>query len=347
MTTKLETKQSQQNKKKTIPTIKVDILTGLRPTNNLTIANYLGAVKPIIDLQNKNHSALIFIADLHAITDKKPLAVKKIINSVVADYIALGIDPSKTKIFTQSAIENEIAILTIFLSRLISVAELLRIPTLKEKLKTNAQPETANTLLLLYPVMMAADILLQRTKKVPVGKDQLAHLEVSRELTKRFNKQYKEIFPIPQPLQIKTLNILSLKGEGKMSKTSPKNAILLTDNVETVAQKIKSAETAFAGIMTEKLESHILITKSLCKNNLEQKEIDVLIEEHMKGKLVMGQFKKIMTRVVQSFLTEFQTKKVEVMQDPLYIPSILEQGAKIAKKNAQETLRLVKEAMWG
>ena len=325
---------------------KVEILTGVRPTGDLTVANYLGAIKPIIELQNKGCAPMVFVADIHAMTDSEPSTAKKFINEVVADYIALGINPNKTKIFAQSDIENEVAVLTVFLSRIVTVAELLRVPTLKDKLKAHCKPETANALLFLYPVMMAADILLQRAEKVPVGEDQLAHLEISRELARRFNKRYGKVFPIPQPFQTKALRILSLKGEGKMSKTSPQGAIFLTDDAKTVAQKIKGAETAFEGKMTEKLESHILLAKELCKKKSEQEEIDALIKKHKKGELVMGQFKNVFTRIVQNFLTEFQTKKAEITRDPLCIPSILEQGAKIARANAQETLRLVKKAMY-
>lgn len=326
---------------------KVEIVTGIRPTGDLTVANYLGAVEPIVKLQNKGHSPLVFVADIHAITDNEPATVKKFIYDVVADYIALGVDPNRTKIFVQSDIESEVTVLTAFLSRLISVAELLRIPTLKDKLKANARPETANALLLLYPVLMAADILLQRAEKVPVGEDQLAHLEVSRELARRFNKRYGEVFPIPQPFQMKALRILSLKGNGKMSKTSPEDAIFLTDDAKAVARKIKGAETAFEGVMTEKLESHILVAKSLCTNDSERKEIDALIEDHMNGKPVMGQFKKVFTRIVQSFLADFQAKRTDAVRDHSYIPSVLEEGARIARANAQETLQLVKEAMYG
>ena len=326
--------------------IKIEILTGIRPTGDLTIANYLGAIKPIVELQNKGQSPLVFVADLHAVTDNEPANAKKFVNEVVADYIALGINPEKTKIFLQSDIESEVAVLTMLLSRLITVSELLRVPTLKEKLKANVRPETANTFLLLYPVMMTADILLQRAEKIPVGKDQLAHLEVSRELVKRFNKKYGKIFPIPQPLQIDALRILSLKGERKMSKSSPEGAIFLTDDAKTVARKIKGAETAFEGVMNEKLESHILVAKSLCKNDQEREEIDSLIKEHKKSKPVMGQFKQLFIRITNNFLAEFQAKKNVIIQDNSLIPSILKEGAKIARDNAQETLELAKKAMY-
>jgi len=324
---------------------KVELLTGIRPTGDLTVANYLGAVAPIVELQSQGVSPMVFVADLHAITDNEPDIVRQYITGVVADYIALGIDPQKATIYLQSDIAREVTTLTAFLARHISVAELLRVPTLKDKLKKNARPETANTLLLLYPVLMAADILLNRAKKVPVGEDQLAHMEVTRLLARRFNKRYGKVFPIPQVLQVKSLRILSLRGEGKMSKSNPDGAIFLSDDMETVAKKIKGAETAFEGVMNEKLESHILIAKGLAKTESERAEVDTIIQAHKSGRRVVGQFKQLMTRIVQNFLRDFQEKRAEVMKDPSYIPSLLEEGAKVARENAIETLEEVERAL--
>jgi len=250
---------------------------------------------------------MVFVADLHAMTDNEPKIVKQYIYNVVADYLALGLDPDKTIIFLQSDIASEVTTLTAFLARLISVAELLRVPTLKEKLKKNAKPESANALLLLYPVMMASDILLQRAKLVAVGEDQMPHIELTRELARRFNKKYSKVFPIPKALEIKPLRILSLKGEGKMSKSKPEGAIFLTDDFDTVTRKIKNAETAFEGEMNKKLESLILIAKNLSKSKAEQEKIDLIIKD--------------------------------------YLQSILEKGGKIAKQNAIETLEKIKESL--
>jgi len=343
----LSTLKKAKIQKKEVSTMqyKVELLTGIRSTGDLTVANYLGAVAPIVELQAQGVSPVVFVADLHAITDKEPFTARQYINEVVADYIALGIDPKKTKIYVQSDIAGEVLTLTALLARLVSVAELLRVPTLKDKLKNNARPETANAFLLLYPVMMAADILLNRAKKVAVGEDQLPHMEVTRLLARRFNKRYGELFPIPQVLQVKSLRILSLRGEGKMSKTNPGGAIFLTDDAKTVANKIKVAETAFEGVMNEKLESHILIAKGLAKTESEHDEVDAIIKAHKSGKPVMGRFKQIMTRIVQNFIEEFQAKRAEITRDPSYIPSVLKEGAKVARENAIETLGEVRKAL--
>lgn len=317
---------------------KVELLTGIRPTGNLTVANYLGAVAPIVELQEQGMTPVVFVADLHATTDNELATVKQHIHGIVADYIALGIDPQKTKIYLQSDIAGEVTTFTTLLARLVSVAELLRVPTLKDKLKDNARPETANALLLLYPVMMAADILLNRASKVAVGEDQLPHVEITRLLARRFNKRYGELFPIPQALQVESLRVLSLKGGGKMSKSNPGGAIFLTDDVKTIAKKIKSAETAFEGEVNDKLKSHVLVAKELAKTKSECDEVDAIIKEHKNGKPVMGQFKQILIRIVQNFVEEFQVKRTKIVQDSSHISSILEEGANVARKNAIETL---------
>jgi tryptophanyl-tRNA synthetase len=324
---------------------KTELFTGIRPTGNLTVANYLGAVAPMIELQKQGYSPLVFVADLHAITDNEPSMVKSNVREVVADYIALGIDPQKAKIYVQSDIAGEVTTLMAILARHITVAELLRVPTLKDKLRENDGPEVANALLLLYPVLMAADILLNKAKQVPVGEDQVAHMEVTRRLARKFNKKYGEVFPVPEVLQVKSLRILSMKGKGKMSKTNPGGAIFLTDSAEEVADKIKVAETSMEGVMNDKLESLILIAKGLAKTQSDKDEVDAIIEAHMGKQPVMGKFKKLLTRIVQDFLKEFQSRRTKVTQDPSYIVSILEQGAKVAKQNATETLDDVMKAL--
>lgn len=323
----------------------VDVFTGIRPTGNLTVANHLGAVVPVVELQSRSTSTMVFVADLHALTDREPVDVRKHVYGVVADYIALGVDPEKVDVYLQSDIASEVTTLTALLARHISVSELLRVPTLKDKLRANVRPETANALLLLYPAMMAADVLVNRARRVPVGDDQLAHMEVTRRLARRFNKRYGNVFPIPEVLQMESLRILSLRGEGKMSKTNPGGAIFLTDDPKTVVSKIKSSETATEGKMTAALQSRILIAKGLAKTVSEKDAIDALVREHMSGKQVMGDFKRLLTQIVQSFLEEFREAREKVTKDSTYVPSVLEEGAKVARRNATETIDGIGEAM--
>ena len=325
---------------------KVEILTGIRPTGDLTVANYLGAVKPILQMQKDGRKPVLFVADLHAMTTNEPAEVAKYSREVIADYLALGVDPTKTTIYLQSDIAGQTTTLMTYLARHISVADLLRVPTLKEKMKTDNEEKlkTANALLFLYPVMMTADILLQRAKSVPVGEDQVAHLEVSRKLAYRFNQRYGNIFPVPQLMQVKALRLLSLRGDGKMSKSNPSGAIFLTDSVKDATQKIRKAETAIEGKITPRLESHILIAKGLCKTKKEIDQIDKLVAQHKNGNAVMGQFKQLMAQIVVNFLQDFQSKRAKIKTK--HIDSVLKNGAKIAQKNADETLGLVKKVLF-
>lgn len=320
------------------------VFTGIRPTGGLTIANYLGAVRPIVELQ-KSFTPLVFVADIHGLTDKEPKEVGGYIEGVVADYLALGLNPNKVNIYLQSAIAGDVSFLTLILSRLTNVAELLRVPTLKDKLKSKDNPENANALLFFYPILMAADILLNKAEKVPVGEDQLAHLEITRRLAEKFNKKYGDIFPLPRAEKMKALRILSLKGEGKMSKSIPAGALFLNDDIETIKKKIKSAETAFEGEMSPKLESHILITRELAIEDGDKQRIEEIITDHKSGKAVMGEFKKIMIKVVSEFIEDFQKKRSAIMKDNNYIQEILEKGNKVAINNAQQTMEDVRRAM--
>jgi tryptophanyl-tRNA synthetase len=325
-------------------TYEVDMLTGVRPTGNLHLGNYVGAIKPFIELQKTGVRSFVFVADLHALTDHEPKEIREFTREVVADYLALGLDPEKNIIYTQSSIGYETTFLMALLARETTVAELLRVPTIKDKLRRGARPETANALLLLYPVMMAADILLHRARRVPVGDDQVAHLEVMRRLARDFNEKYGEVFPIPEPEKLRSLRILSLKGAGKMSKSVPEGSIFLSDDPKKIEKKIKTAETATEGKMTPSLESHMILAKELAQNKNTLIEIDELINAHLAGKQVMGDFKKLLADLISDFLIRFQERRATVIKEPGYIEDILRSGATVARESAEKTLALVRRA---
>jgi len=324
---------------------KVDIITGIRPTASLTIANYLGAVKPIVNLQkDTDKKVLVFVADMHGLTDTEPDVIAQNSKNVMLDYLALGLDPEKTTFYFQSDIGDLVSELTLLLSRHISISELLRVPTLKDKIKKGDRAETANALLALYPVMMAADILIQKAAQVPVGEDQIAHLEVTKLLARRFNKSYGEVFYVPEPYTIKALRILSLKGESKMSKTYPEGAIFLNEDIKKIKKKIKRAETAFAGKMNPTLESHITIAKSLSDDG-ELVLIDNILKKHMKGEQVMSEFKDVFKEVVVRFIKEFQEKRAVLEKENDLLNSLVQKGTKFARENGNQTLKEVKSAL--
>jgi tryptophanyl-tRNA synthetase len=318
----------------------------MRPTSGMTIANLIGAVKPILDILESEDLGrpMLFVADMHSLTTDEPKETQPHVVSVLKDYIAAGLDPKKVDLFIQSQIANEVSKMTMYLSRLVTVSELLRIPTLKEKIKHGQSESTANSFLAFYPVMMAADILLQGSEFVPVGKDQYPHLEMTCEMVRKFNKKYGDVLLEPKPLvQGEPITILSLTGSGKkMSKTERNGAIILSDDIDVSLKKLKRAKTAFAGDMNDDLRSLINIAQFIATED-EREELDRLVEEHMEGKQVMGDFKKLLMGSMDRFLRDFQAKKAEVSDE--YVLELTKEGAKKAKVNAQEVLREMEEAM--
>lgn len=324
---------------------KVDVFTGIRPSGGLTIANVIGSVHPIVKLQNENEIGrpLVFVADLHGLTDREPKDTQDFVLDIVKDYITLGLDVEKNDIFVQSQITPLIAELNLYISRLVSISELLRIPTLKEKMKSGESETSVNALLAMYPVMMASDILIQRAKYVPVGDDQVAHIEFARMVARKFNKRYGEVFPIPKVLSLgEPLRIVSLNGKGKMSKTDPNNAILLDDPIQVSLNKIKKAQSAFAGETSDTLNTIITIGKFV-GNEKEVKEIDEIMKKHFAGENVMGQLKEVVNTGLERYLTDFQKRKALLKDD--YILEVIEKGKKVAMANAENTLNDVRKAM--
>lgn len=324
---------------------KVDVFTGIRPSGGLTIANVIGSVNTIVKLQKRKEIGrpMVFVADLHAITDAEPKDTQVYVLDVVKDYIALGLDPKECDIFVQSQLVQEVAELTLYLSKLVSVSELLRVPTLKEKIKQNMEVTNASVLLAMYPIMMTSDILLQKSKYVPVGDDQVAHVEMARYLARKFNKVYGDTLPVPNVLSLgKPVRIKSLDGKGKMSKTNPSGAILLDDSIDISLGKLKRAKTAFAKEMTDELESLVLIGEFV-SNDEEVVQIGGIIKRHMDGENVMGELKAMIAPALERYLKEFQEKKSKISDEEVL--DIIKKGGEIAKRNAKSTIKEVRKSL--
>lgn len=318
------------------------IITGIRPSGNLTVANFIGSVIPFLELQKKKNPNFVFVATMHGLTDKEPSDVMSNVNAVTKDYLALGLNPSTVTIFDQKALRYEVALLKLYLERHITVSRLIRVPTLKDKLKNNQTPEQASVLLASYPIMMAADILLQGAKLVPVGKDQFSHVEVARELAKDFNSKYEEVFVVPECLnRAEPINILSLRGEGKMSKSYPEDAIFLTDDKATIEKKIKRAETGLPGERSEKVENLAFLAKVLSPEA--GVEIDEILKKHEKGEKVMVDFKRSISKAVISFVEGFQKNRNKINDEK--VEEVLRSGENKAKFQAEDTLFRVEKAL--
>src|SRR3989344_4858787 len=258
------------------------VLSGIRATGRLHLGNYMGMIKGMLELQNKEEFEPFFmVADLHAMTTPfKPTDLKKSIKEVVLDYLAAGLNPDKSSVFIQSHIPEHTELSYLF-STVVSIARLSHLPTYKEKVKQ--YPENNTLALLYYPVLMASDILLYKTKLLPVGDDQLPHLEVTREIARKMNELYGTDFPEPEQIKTEGHYVPSLTGEGKMSKSVSGSFINLTDDLTTIKEKLAivptdsgkgKIETQNSNVKSQNDNSKLKIYKS---GGIESKGISALM----------------------------------------------------------------------
>jgi len=320
------------------------IVSGIQPTSQIHIGNYLGAIKQWIELQEKNE-CVFFIADLHALTI--PYDPKKIQNSIkdtVIAYIATGLNPDTSIIFVQSQIKEH-AELCWLLNTICPIGELQRMTQYKDK--SAKFKENINAGLFDYPVLMSADILLYKGESVPVGRDQEQHIELTRSLAKKFNQKFGQTFKEPSSLILKEgSKIMSLTDpKKKMSKSDdPKSCIFLFDEPKDIEKKVMSAQTDSGKDVTYNITkkpgiSNLLTIYSLIKNTTTQE-----IEKQFKKKSY-AEFKKSLAQTLIDYLEPFRRKQKEFMARDVYIQEILKNGQHRATTIAQETMREVKEKM--
>ena len=320
------------------------IFSGIRPTGDIHLGNYLGAVKQWIELQEKE-DCVFCVVDWHAITtpyEKKNL--QKQILDLAASYLAAGLNPEKCILFVQSQVKEH-AELAWLLGTITPLGELKRMTQFKDK--SQKHPEYVNAGLLNYPLLMAADILLYEAEAVPIGKDQVQHLELTRNIAEKFNKKYGKAFAVPKPLLPKQgATIMSLTDpEKKMSKTdNGKGCIGLFESPKEIEKKIMGATTDSGkeikyDLMKKKGVSNLLTVYSLFSDKT-VKEIEK--EFQNKG---YGDFKKSLAELLIEKLKPLRQKKQELMKNPAYVNSVLENGAKKARKRAEKTMARVREKM--
>lgn len=319
------------------------ILTGLQPTGDITLGNYIGSIKQMVERQGQ-YESILFVADFHAITiPKDPEVLKKNRRSLVALYLACGIDPQKNHIFFQS--ENEYhANISWLLECNTYYGELSRMTQFKDK-SLKHQNFTAG--LLTYPVLMAADILAYDVDYVPVGLDQKQHVELARDIAERFNKKYGETFKLPEPMISKTgTKIYDLQNPNKkMSKSeeNPKGVIRLLDSLTDIRKKIMSATTdsemqvKFDPENKPGISNLINIYSSLTNKSISD------IEEEFKD-ANYGTFKTKVADVVVDIISNIQTKYNDIINSP-ELDKILDEGRDYTRKIALEKLNLMKEKM--
>lgn len=321
------------------------ILSGIQPTGNLHLGNYLGAIRNWVSLQ-ASYETFFCIVDLHALTTHpRPEEMRAWTRETAATYLAAGIDPQQSSIFIQSTLSAHTELGWIF-SCFTPVGWLNRMTQFKEK--AGKHREQANLGLYAYPVLMAADILLYKATHVPVGEDQKQHLELARDLAGAFNRHYKvDCFPLPDPLILgPATRVMSLKdGTAKMSKSDPSDysRIHLADSAETIALKIRKAKTdpfPLAGTPTELKERPEALNLLNIYGALTHTPLATACE-HFEGKSFSALKTELTDLLVAAFKPIWQ-KKEEFMKDPTYLDTILKAGTHKAAELAYHTLTEVK-----
>lgn len=335
---------------------RIPVLSGFRPTSDLTVGNYLGAIRPALEIQSDPTKDLsVFVADLHGLTDHDPREIAPYRSGVIRDCVALGIDPEQTTLYLQSQVEAEVVQIANRIAPYATVGELARTPNLKEKMgllrgqepTDDEEALAANYALLGYPVLMAADIYSQEATLVAVGEDQIPHLEFARTVARRFNNRFgangHPVLVEPSILAVDSVRIMSLSGKGKMSKSQPEQAIMFTDDPGVARKKIQRAATAEAGEWNDTLASHFTVAEGLATTAEQLTELDEIKTAHRRGRAVMGAFKAHWAAIVEERLVGFQDARARISDDD--VAGILERGGARAGEHASTVLANMRTSM--
>lgn len=320
------------------------VLSGIRATGRLHLGNYLGAVKGMLALQaDPNYETLYMVADAHAITT--PFEVEQLRENrrqVALDYLAAGLDPEKSILFLQADVPQHFE-LAFYFSAVTTVAKMQHLPTFKDKVKQ--YPENVTMALLNYPVLMAADILLYKSNKVPVGIDQEPHLEVAREIARSMNARFGTDFPEPTSFATQGSYIPSLSGTGKMSKSVEGSYISLTDSLAQVQKALAGAPTDSGKgnqVPTEGGVANLLQFVELFQGKDRRQEYEAA---YLGAGLRYGDLKKELAAAIFAELEPLQQRRAEFASRPGYLDEVIAEGAKRASQIAQGTMNEVKQKL--
>ncbi|MBK8021676.1 MAG: tryptophan--tRNA ligase [Chloroflexi bacterium] len=323
------------------------ILTGDRPTGRMHLGHYVGSMHNRIRLQDE-YDCMFIVADVHTLTTRPEresiLQIGTNIHEMVLDYLSVGIDPEKAIIFVQSGVPETYELNLIF-EMMVSVARLERIPSLKD-MASAANLDSMPFGLLGYPVLQAADILLPRANLVPVGKDNESHVEVTREIARRFNGLYGEVFPVPDVMVGDVPSLIGTDGQAKMSK-SLNNAIFLSDDAKTVTEKVRGMFTDPNRIRADipgRVEGNpVFIYHDAFNPNVD--EVNDLKERYLVGKVGDVEVKKKLSAAINNFLEPMRERRAAYEAQPSLVEDILVAGTDKARVIAVETMRMVRDAM--
>lgn len=319
------------------------VVSGIRPTGNLHLGNYFGAVKNFLKMQN-DYNCYFFIADYHSLTTHpNPADLHGNVRQVLAEYLAAGLDPEKSTIYIQSDLP-EVAELTLLLNMNAYVGELERTTSFKEKVRKH--PDNVNAGLLTYPVLMAADIIIHHANKVPVGKDQEQNLEMTRKFAARFNRIYdKEYFPIPEPFNYgeALVKIPGLDGSGKMGK-SEGNGLYLIDEPAVIRKKVMKAVTDAGPTEPDSPVTEPVNNLFTLMSVVSQPEtLTFFKEQYSNCNIRYGDLKKQLAEDIVAFTNPIREKIKAIAADEAYLSKVVAMGRDKAHESAAKTVREVRE----
>ncbi len=321
------------------------VVSGIRPTGNLHLGNYMGALRNFVKMQNENH-CYFFIADYHSLTTHPtPSDLHGNVRNVLVEYLASGLDPEKATLYIQSDVP-ETAELYLILNMNAYKGELERCTSFKEKART--QPENINAGLLTYPTLMAADIIIHKALKVPVGKDQEQHLEMTRTFANRFNRLYKvDFFPEPVAYNFgeELIKIPGLDGSLKMSKSDNENScIFLADKAEVIRKKIMKAVTDAGPTAPNSPKPQVIENLfNLMEIVSKQETIAYFNELYNNCTIRYGDLKKQLAEDMVAFIAPVTERIKEIEADSAYLHRVANMGAEKARESAAKTIKEVRE----
>lgn len=332
---------------------KIRVLSGIRASQDgLHLGNLLGAVEGMVELQNDpRYETFYMVADLHGITTPyKTDDLRKNRLEIAKDFLAAGIDPNKSVLFCQSDVPEH-AELAFYLSSVITFARLTHLPSYKDKIKLYPDHNTAA--LFNYPVLMAADILLYKAKEVPLGADQIYHLEVTREIAKKMNAEYNTDFPEPtryvaRGKETVIPDLLSSDKDAnkkKMSKSSPNGAIFLNDSLDVITNKISKIPTSTTSSGSFPDNGGVYTIYQLTKIFVNEKRANQYKNDYLAGTVRYGDVKKELSVAIYNKIRKIQEKRAKLDKDPDRVKKILEDGARKARLVATQTMEEVREKM--
>jgi tryptophanyl-tRNA synthetase len=322
------------------------VLSGIRPTGFAHLGNYFGAMRNWVNMQQE-YNCYFCVVDWHSLTTHSDTReLKQNVHRLLSELLAAGIDPEQSALYVQSDVA-EIAELYLYLNMLAYKGELEKTPSFKEKARS--QPDNINAGLLTYPTLMASDIIIHRAVKVPVGKDQGAHVEMTRNFAERFNKRYDEVFPMPYAFNYgsELVKILSLDGSGKMSKSENQmNTIYIADDDELIRKKIMKAKTD-AGpkepntIKPDYIENLFVLMKLVSSFDTVKK----FDEDYNNCMIRYGDMKKQLADDMIKFIASIRDKALAIQNDKAYLSKVIKQGKEKARASADATIQLVRKAV--